>query len=140
VDKVVLDNKVPVTAFYVIGLTATGLLNSTVVNHYLLNKLKFVYFSFDVPNPIDPEQVQLLVTVSEFFDYANELPCLVYCDEAVKQCIEVACKKVIDVSTLSFDDIRALKKNVVYFTSDPDMMRGVDYRAESDLGIALLVA
>ena len=40
-----------------------------------------------------------------------------YGDEDVKQCIEGACKKVIDVSTLSFDDIRALKKNVVYFTS-----------------------
>jgi len=139
VDKVVLDNKVPVSAFYVIGLTATGLLNSKVVNRYLLNILQFVYFSFDIPNPIDPEQVRF-VTVSEFFDYAYELPCLVYGDEAVKQCIEGACKKVIDVSTLSFEDIRALKKNVVYFTSDPDMMRGVDYRAESDLGIALLVA
>ena len=125
------------------GLTATPLSKlDGVENDTLVTKRKFSIHDSKVAASFDPDELESC-SLEEFIQKSHEAAMLIFTKdntiEATLKTMEVSKRVNIRVNVTNTAQLRELNKSDLLVTTDPNLLRGFDYKSYSPGGINLLM-
>ena len=126
-----------------VGLTATPLSKfDGVENDTLVSKRKFSIHDSKVTASFDPNELESC-TLEEFIQKSHDAAMLIFTKdntiEATLKTMEVINRVNIRVNVTNTAQLRELNKSDLLIITDPDLLRGFDYKSFSPGGINLLM-